>query len=341
MFSHPYPYIETAGVALFLLAALHAGRQGRMPLLELVSAAVYGVVLEEADILLFGTYFYNDQFVLTIDRVPVVIGLVWAVIIYSSMRITDAFHLPRRVAPLADALWAVMLDVAFDAVAIRLGLWIWHIPVDAGYFGVPAGNFYAWLFVTASFSLCTRWLRGRAAGRPAWTWWQLAVPVPAYAGLVVSLAPYLLLRRFVFTGEANGYQVFLAAAAAFTVVVARSLLRSRMAVQRAEWASLALRLPIHAYFLAAIFYLDLHRTEPALLWVALAVAALELGLALPYLRRHRSGPSDDRESLDRLPTYPYRESAGGGSKDAQSGLPDPRPGSSSDPGPVDRGLRWR
>ena len=287
MFANPYPYVETAGILLFLLAALHAARGGRLPLLELVSAAVYGVLLEEAHILLFGSYFYSERFVLVLDRVPVVIGLVWAVILYTSMRTSDAFGLSSRTAPLADALWAAMLDLAFDAVAIRLGLWHWQIPVDAGYYGVPAGNFYAWLFVTASFSWCTRWVRARAAERPERAWWQLAVPLPAYAGLFLSLLPYLALRRWVFTGEANGYQIVAVVAALFALVTARALARGRLAARRAEWFSVALRLPIHAYFLGALFHLGLHRTEPVLLGMAVAVAVLDLSVAVPYLRLRR------------------------------------------------------
>ncbi|HEY8491434.1 MAG TPA: carotenoid biosynthesis protein [Dehalococcoidia bacterium] len=306
MFANPYPYVESAGLLLFLLAALHAARQGRRPLLEILSAAAYGVLLEEADILLFQSYAYSDRFLLTIDRVPVVIGLVWAVILSTSMRMTDVLGLSGRAAPLADALWAVMLDLAFDAVAIRLGLWSWRIPLDAGYFGVPAGNFYAWIFVAASFSLCTRWLRARTAGRLARAWWQLAAPLPAYAGLALSLLPYLALRRWAFPGEANGYQIVAAVAALFAVVVARALLRRDRAPRRPELAAPVLRLPIHAYFLAALFSLRLHRTEPVLLAVAAGVAALELALALPSLRLLRK-PAGARESSPGAPAYTQRE----------------------------------
>ena len=138
----------------FLVAGWLAYRRGRLPLLELVSAATFGLLLEEGDQLIFETYHYSPDFLLTIDRAPLVIGLTWALIIAGAMRITDALGVRRRYAPFVDSMLAISLDLGFDAIAIRMGLWTWRDigPTD-GWFGVPAGNFYAWLFVTLAFSL--------------------------------------------------------------------------------------------------------------------------------------------------------------------------------------------
>lgn len=52
------------------------------PSLELIGAAAFGILLEEGDELIFGTYHYSpDWVVLAIDWAPVVIGLIWALII--------------------------------------------------------------------------------------------------------------------------------------------------------------------------------------------------------------------------------------------------------------------
>ena len=48
--------------------------------MELVSAFVFGLLLEQGDIFLFGTYRYNENWVLLGD-VPVAIALTWALII--------------------------------------------------------------------------------------------------------------------------------------------------------------------------------------------------------------------------------------------------------------------
>ena len=55
--------------------------------------------------------------------------------------------------PLLDGLLALNIDLALDAVAIRLGFWDWGQGFSFQYFGVPYANFWAWFWVVTSFSL--------------------------------------------------------------------------------------------------------------------------------------------------------------------------------------------
>jgi len=68
-----YVVIELGAVTLFLVAGWLAFQRGRLPFLELVSAAAFGLLLEEGDQLIFETYHYSPDFILAIDRAPVVI----------------------------------------------------------------------------------------------------------------------------------------------------------------------------------------------------------------------------------------------------------------------------
>lgn len=273
--------IEIAVVIIFIATAYHAFRSGRGRLRELVSAAIYGLLLEEGDILIFGTYFYSDDFRLVIDQVPIAIGLAWAVIIYTCMRLSDFYGLPRHIAPFADALWAIMLDLVFDAVAIRMGLWHWNIPLDAGYFGVPAGNFYAWLFVALSFSALTRQVRLRneqGKGR----WWQLGVPLAAYLGLLVALAPYIVFKRLFFSYPGGGMPIFWATLATFAVITAYPLARRWLKTQKAsDPFTTVVRTTFHAYFLAAIVAQSMYLQAPALMAVSAAMLVMEALLGVP------------------------------------------------------------
>ena len=200
-----YLGLELGAAAFFIIAGWLAFRRGRLPFLELVSAATFGLLLEEGDQLIFETYHYSPDFMLTIDRAPVVIGLTWAVIIAGAMRITDALGVRRRYAPVVDSVLAIMLDLAFDAVAIRMGLWTWRdIGPEMGWFGVPGGNFYAWLFVTFGFSLVTRRLRDAAHRRPGLEWLQLLVPIPAFAILLASIVPFAIVKPLVDSDPGGG-----------------------------------------------------------------------------------------------------------------------------------------
>jgi len=294
-----YLLLEIAAATFFVLAAWLALRRGRLPFLELISAAMFGLLLEEGDQLIFETYNYADAWILSIDRAPIVIGLTWALIIAGAMRITDALGVRRRLAPFVDSVLAISLDLAFDAVAIRMGLWTWReVGVTDGWFGVPAGNFYAWLFVTWAFSFLSRWLRDASAGRPAREWLQLAIPIPAFVILLVSLVPFTVLQPVVDPTPGGGMLLFLITLAAFVGAAAWGVFGpDRGNPDGSATAILDLRLAfgtrvaIHLFFLAALVWLGLASTEPILLIVAVVLLAAELPLGVIVERRRRAPSS--------------------------------------------------
>ena len=282
-----YALIEIGAIVFFVIAGWLALRRGRLPFLELVSAAVFGLLLEQANQIIFETYEYSPEFALAIDRAPIVIGLTWALIIAGAMRITDALGVRRRYAPVVDSVLAIMLDLAFDAVAIRMGLWTWRdIGPEQGWFGVPAGNFYSWLFVVLGFSLFTRWLREASHRRRALEWLQLFVPLPAFAVLIASIWLFAQVKPMVDSDPGGGLLVFWIALAVFAAISAWAIWGSdRGTADGASEAILDLRLAIatrvaiHLLFLGALLWLGLAVSEPVLLVVAVALLLAELPLA--------------------------------------------------------------
>jgi uncharacterized membrane protein len=127
-------------VGLFLLLCWHAVRMKAYHRAEYLTAFLYALMFEELDIRLFKTYHYGDGYFLMLGQVPIVIALAWAVIIYTSMQISDCFDLSNLAKASLDALLAVLIDLSVDAIAIRRGYWQWSIPLHAGWFGVPAGT---------------------------------------------------------------------------------------------------------------------------------------------------------------------------------------------------------
>ena len=292
-----YLVLEMGVVAFFIGAAWLALRRGRFPFLELVSAASFGILLEEGDQLIFETYHYASDWVLVIDRAPVVIGLSWALIIAGAMRITDALGVRRRYAPFVDSVLAISLDLAFDAIAIRMGLWTWRdIGLSDGWFGVPAGNFYAWLFVTLGFTFLARWLREASRSRPALEWWQLAVPVPAFVLLLLGLVPFSALQPVVDPAPGGGLGLFAMTLAAFCAVAAYGIWGPDRLPGNGEGAAMidlhaafGTRVAIHLVFLGALFWLGLATSEPVLLLASLIMLALEWPLSRLALARSGGG----------------------------------------------------
>ena len=317
-----YLTLEIGAAVFFTLSAWLALRRGRLPLLELLSAAAFGLLLEEGDQLIFETYHYAADYTLAIDRAPIVIGLTWALIIAGAMRITDAIGVRLRWAPVVDSVLAIMLDLAFDAVAIRIGLWTWRdVGPEQGWFGVPAGNFYAWLFVTLAFSLLTRRLRDVAVGRPRLEWLQLAVPIPAFAILLAGLVPFSVIKPVVDPEQGGGLVLFAITLVAFVIGAAWGVWGpGRTTPDGARMAMLDLRLAfatrvaIHIVFLVALFALGLATSAPMLLVVSLLMLAAELPLARLVASRHRSARlthDEERVAARRSATDPSEASASG------------------------------
>ena len=288
-----YLVLELAAATFFVVAAWFALRRGRLPFLELLSAALFGLLLEEGDQLIYETYHYAESWALVIDRAPIVIGLTWALIIAGAMRITDALGVRRRWAPIVDSVLAIMLDLAFDAIAIRMGLWTWRdVGASDGWFGVPAGNFYAWLFVTWGFSFMSRWLRDASVSRPSIEWLQLLVPLPAFAVIIVSIVPFALLAQGIDPAPGGGLAIFTLTFVAFLAAAAWGVFGpDRGTPDGAAEAILDLRLAfltraaIHIFFLGALVVMGTATELPVLLLVSLALLAAEAPLAWLTERR--------------------------------------------------------
>ena len=288
-----YVLIEATASIFFIGAAVAALRRGRLPFLELISAAAFGILLEEGDQLVFETYHYSTDWILAIDRAPIVIGLTWALIIAGAMRLTDALGVRRRYAPFVDAVLALSLDLAFDAIAIRMGLWTWREigPTD-GWFGVPAGNFYSWLFVTLAFSSLTRWLR-MLRRATALEWLQLAVPLPAFGLLLAGIVPFAVLHPIVDPRPGGGMVLFLIVFAAFLAISAWGVWGPIAADPDGERLAIldlglafGTRVAIHGFFIAALVLIGAAWQLPVLLVVA----------ARPACRRVAAGAAGPRPS---------------------------------------------
>src|SRR5215510_1836935 len=137
----------------------HASRRGRLYAVELLWAGVYGFLLEWLSLKQLHAYQYG-HFLIMLDGAPLCIALGWAVIIYTSMEFSERIQLPEAARPVLDALMAINIDLAFDIVAIRLGMWAWNgVSLDQQWFGVPWANLWAWFIVVWSFSGFIRALR--------------------------------------------------------------------------------------------------------------------------------------------------------------------------------------
>lgn len=114
---------------------------------------------EDTCIRLFGFYGYSDGWHLFLDRVPVMVALIWPFVILSARDIAFRLLAGRPVAGTLLGGAIVVLDAALiEAVATSSGLWYWTQP---GPFGVPLMGFFGWGCFAASCILLLEVREGR------------------------------------------------------------------------------------------------------------------------------------------------------------------------------------
>jgi hypothetical protein len=246
---------------------------------ELLTAVLYALLFEELDIRLFKTYHYGVGYKLMLGHVPLVIALAWAVIIYTSMHISDCWPISGPARACGDALLVLLVDLSIDAIAIRRGYWQWTIPFNAGWFGVPADNLSAWMFVVFFFSLLGRLLRRLSAKHNVMLCLTVLVPPLAYLGLLLSLVALGTVNALLQHDENTKLYSTLAVAMSMLVVCLRGHGRSKTR-SRTTLAPIivGIRLCLHGFFILELLASGLFLTVPLLLVVALSVLLLDLAI---------------------------------------------------------------
>lgn len=256
----------------FALCLHHAWKQGTANILRLLAGVLFGIMLELATIRQLHAYEYG-QFLIMVWDVPLCIGVAWSAILYSVMEFSDASSISYWMRPILDALLALNIDLALDAVAIRFGFWDWGNGFGFEYFGVPYANFWAWFWVVFSFSLGYRAL----ARRKDW----MGVWVSAVLALMVGLVGVLGTNALIVFGTPPDLRtpvIFATLTLAFVIVL---LQRPRFSIRPVP--SLVFWVPFltHAYVLIAGLFAGVILDPPILLWVGLLMTA-----AAFYLHRH-------------------------------------------------------
>jgi len=261
-----------------LAACAHHAAPDRDRLAFLGAGVVYGVVLEQLVIVAFDAYRYNaGDFLLTVFDVPVVIGFGWAAIIYAGFGVGRAFDLSTRSIPPFVALFALHIDLAIDAVAIRVPFWTWTPP--GVWFGVPLGNFTGWFLVAFLFSAAWLALPDRLP-RPLLA---PAVLVSAVLGLVALLE---LWTTFVTTTPLKALVLGSALLACLGVVFADGVDPAPVDPRLTAVPAL-----YHGFYLGLLFWFEMYAATPGILPVSLAMIGVSVLLHAEGLGRGRRGLS--------------------------------------------------
>ncbi|MDB4970949.1 MAG: hypothetical protein JWN44_6638 [Myxococcales bacterium] len=139
------------------IVALYAAlRRDALPSLLLLALA--GFVGEDSVIRAYGFYFYSPAWHLFVDRVPLLIILIWPVVIHSAWRLGHAIA-PARASLLGAAI--VLADASLiEPIAVHARLWTWTEP---GLFAVPPIGIFGWAYFAGVAMVCLERVRATAA----------------------------------------------------------------------------------------------------------------------------------------------------------------------------------
>ncbi|MFB6121074.1 MAG: carotenoid biosynthesis protein [Halobacteriaceae archaeon] len=258
----------TAAMLVAAALCLRDARGDRADVALLGAALAYGIVLEKATIVAFEAYTYPaEQYLVAPLDIPLAIGLGWAAVIYAGVATARGLGVPRVSFPGFVALYALHIDLAMDAVAIRVPYWVWTPP--GPWFGVPYGNFFGWFTVAL---LLPAWYLGleRRLPRPE---------IRAPTALVLSVASLIpLLEGWVrFTAGSQTLKLAVLVGAG-TLAAAILLARPPAFDGDVPTAAFGASLVFHLFFLALIFVGGYYRARPGLVVLSLSMLALGVGV---------------------------------------------------------------
>jgi putative membrane protein len=137
----PFNLLVTAG----LLFMFHRGF-GRPFLVFCLLTYAAGFFVEVAGVhtgLIFGSYAYGAALGFKQWEVPLLIGVNWLVLVYSTGVVMHQLIPGRWLPPLVGAAVLVLLDLFIEPVAIRYGFWGWHTA------DIPLRNYAGWYVTSA------------------------------------------------------------------------------------------------------------------------------------------------------------------------------------------------
>ncbi len=144
---------------------------------------------EDTCIRLYDFYGYAPEWSAFVDRVPLLIVLIWAPVVMSAWGLAQ--RMASRRVWLAGAAFVFADAWLIEPIAAASGLWRWHAP---GLFGVPPIGVLGWAYFAGVAMAAFEWLDRRRA--PGWA--DLAVvPVAALGSHALLLATWWGALRWV------------------------------------------------------------------------------------------------------------------------------------------------
>jgi hypothetical protein len=190
---------------------------------------------EESCILLYKFYSYSPDWSLFLDKVPLLIVLIWPVIIHSAWDLaSQLLHPGHKFVPLATGAIVCSDAALLEPVAVNAGLWSWSEP---GIFHVPLIGIVGWGYFAFCCTLMFHWAMGP---RPSKGWTLLFLLAAVVGTHLLLFTSWWGALRWVNRFNSNIFAVGIVWALSIALVC--TILR-RGTGRRVQRKALLLRLP--------------------------------------------------------------------------------------------------
>jgi len=135
--------------SFMLLAFYHESKFERKSLLVFAFIFISSFLIEAIGVetaAIFGSYKYGKGLGLKIFDTPLIIGLNWLFLVYTSTSIFEKVKINNSIKILLSSLTMILYDLVLEQVAPKIDMWSWKDNI------VPLNNFIAWFALALIFN---------------------------------------------------------------------------------------------------------------------------------------------------------------------------------------------
>lgn len=140
------PYVLL--LSTLLLIAFHKGNDTGKTILSFLIIYMLSFIIEVIGVktgLIFGDYAYGEGLGIKLFQTPLIIGLNWFFLVYTTASIVEDFKIPGWLKIVGASLLMVFYDVILEQLAPMLDMWDWKDGV------IPFQNYVAWFLLAFLF----------------------------------------------------------------------------------------------------------------------------------------------------------------------------------------------
>jgi hypothetical protein len=264
----PLLVFEIACVVVVLLTLAAMARSRPLPelLTDYGALAIAGWIGEETCVAFYEYYHYATHWHLRLDRVPILVPLIWPLVILSARDVAaSVWPSITRLRPLV-----VFAIVAFDAslvevIAVRAGFWSW---TEHGHLGVPLIGILGWGYfaIGADLALSGRFFAGKASRFRRAMATIVAAPLVAHAVILATWWGFFRWAQRSPLGDASLWGLIAVSAGVLAMVI----------VARRRRAAIPIAVALPRMVAAGLFFALLVSTAPTdiPLWIHTAAVAM-------------------------------------------------------------------